>query len=129
MILASVLLATGAVSAAKKLHVSLLHNVLKSPLGFFDTTPLGRVINRFSKDIDAIDLILPEISKFTILCLLGVVSTLVVISLGTQIFLIAMVPLMIVYIAVQVFVILTLVCVSVVVLFSYIHHFPACYYI
>lgn len=43
------------INGAKKLHSNLLHNVLMSPMSFFDSTPLGRIINRFSKDIESID--------------------------------------------------------------------------
>ena len=41
-------------------HGKLLHNVLNAPSSFFDTTPTGRLINRFSKDMEAIDLVIPE---------------------------------------------------------------------
>jgi len=37
--------------AATKLHGKMLSNILLSPMAFFDTTPLGRVLNRFSKDM------------------------------------------------------------------------------
>ncbi|XP_071131058.1 multidrug resistance-associated protein 1-like [Mytilus edulis] len=43
------------INGAKKLHSNLLNNVLMSPMSFFDSTPLGRIINRFSKDIESID--------------------------------------------------------------------------
>ncbi|XP_052070017.1 multidrug resistance-associated protein 1-like [Mytilus californianus] len=43
------------INGARKLHTSLLNNVLMSPMSFFDSTPLGRIINRFSKDIESID--------------------------------------------------------------------------
>ncbi|CAM9553692.1 unnamed protein product, partial [Phaeothamnion confervicola] len=42
------------------LHSHLLQGVLHAPMAFFDTTPIGRVLNRFSKDMDAIDLLLPR---------------------------------------------------------------------
>jgi len=37
---------------AANLHNSAVSAVMKSPMAFFDTTPVGRIINRFSKDLD-----------------------------------------------------------------------------
>uniref|UniRef100_A0A093UU64 Oligomycin resistance ATP-dependent permease YOR1 n=1 Tax=Talaromyces marneffei PM1 TaxID=1077442 RepID=A0A093UU64_TALMA len=37
-----------------------IENVIRAPIWFFDTTPLGRIINRFSKDIEVMDDALPE---------------------------------------------------------------------
>jgi ABC-type multidrug transport system fused ATPase/permease subunit len=37
---------------AASLHNSALYSVMRSPMAFFDTTPVGRIINRFSKDLD-----------------------------------------------------------------------------
>lgn len=47
--------AYGAIAASKKLHCELLQNMMRCPMSFFDTTPLGRIINRFSKDVDTMD--------------------------------------------------------------------------
>ena len=41
--------------AARAIHTTLLTRVLHAPSSFFDVTPLGRVINRFTTDIDAVD--------------------------------------------------------------------------
>ena len=46
-------------AASRYFHVNLLRNVLRAPMSFFDTTPLGRLLNRFSKDIDQVDVVLP----------------------------------------------------------------------
>jgi len=43
-----------------QLHRELLEHIFKSTMAFFDTTPLGRIINRFSKDIDDVDSRIPK---------------------------------------------------------------------
>ena len=47
-------LAIGSLKASKTLHDGMLRNVLRSPMSFFDTTPLGRILNRFSKVGDCV---------------------------------------------------------------------------
>lgn len=41
--------------ASRRIHEKLVKSVLYSPIRFFDTTPLGRIINRLSTDIRSID--------------------------------------------------------------------------
>lgn len=41
--------------AGYDLHSQMLRGVLSSPIAFFDTTPLGRILHRFSRDMNAID--------------------------------------------------------------------------
>lgn len=95
-------LAMGNIGAARKLHHNLLLNKLHSPQSFYDTTPIGRIINRFSKDIYVIDEALPS----TVLMLLGTVfvslSTMIVIISSTPIFLVVILPLAFIYVFVQV---------------------------
>eukprot|EP00750_Incisomonas_marina_P032853 INCI9383.2.p1 GENE.INCI9383.2~~INCI9383.2.p1 ORF type:complete len:1011 (+),score=200.32 INCI9383.2:2704-5736(+) len=51
--------------ASVKLHEDMLNRVLRAPMAFFHANPVGRVTNRFSKDIDDVDKnSMPNIQKF-----------------------------------------------------------------
>ncbi len=50
-----VLAANGAIKASHQLHFRFLQQVLRCPMQFFDSTPVGRLVNRFSKDMESID--------------------------------------------------------------------------
>lgn len=50
----------GFIKAAQQLHFSFLTNVLRLPMAFFEQTPTGRILSRFSKDIDVVDERLPR---------------------------------------------------------------------
>ncbi|KAG0245754.1 hypothetical protein BGX31_006228 [Mortierella sp. GBA43] len=45
----------GSLRAARLLYKKMLLTVVRAPLRFFDTTPVGRIMNRFSKDFETID--------------------------------------------------------------------------
>lgn len=64
----STMLSLAGLTAGGRLFREATLGVLKAPTVFFDTNPVGRIINRFSKDQDAIDNLLPE-------SLRGVLST------------------------------------------------------
>lgn len=55
------LLAIGCLHSSKAVFIMMLSKVMKWPLEIFDITPLGRIISRFSKDIDTCDNILPTV--------------------------------------------------------------------
>ncbi|XP_039995158.1 canalicular multispecific organic anion transporter 1 [Xiphias gladius] len=99
--LGTLLLANASISASRILHSRLLNNILRVPMVFFDTTPIGRVVNRFAKDIFTVDEAIPQSFRSWLLCLLGVMGTLFVICLATPFFTIIIIPLALVYYFVQ----------------------------
>lgn len=50
----------------------LLSAVLRLPMTFFDVTPLGRILNRFAKDVDVCDNVLPHVLRMFIAMTFGV---------------------------------------------------------
>ncbi|KAG1678468.1 Multidrug resistance-associated protein 1 [Nymphon striatum] len=56
----------GSTNASKKIHNVMLERMMRAPMSFFDTTPMGRIINRFSRDVNTMDsTLIIEIQKFT----------------------------------------------------------------
>lgn len=103
----SLALSLGSLKGAMLLHNGLLHNILRSPMSFFDTTPLGRIVNRFSKDVDTMDLAIPMTVRSWLMCFLQVVSTLIIITMTTPIFLAVAVPVFVLYYLIQAFYVAT----------------------
>uniref|UniRef100_A0A8D0CEX9 ABC-type glutathione-S-conjugate transporter n=1 Tax=Scleropages formosus TaxID=113540 RepID=A0A8D0CEX9_SCLFO len=101
MFVGTLLMANGSISASRILHSRLLDNVLRVPMVFFDTTPSGRILNRFAKDIFTVDEAIPMSIRSWLLCFLGVIGTLFIICLATPLFVAVVIPLAVVYYFVQ----------------------------
>ena len=56
----SLCVATHRLTASQTVHQRLVASVLRAPVAFFDTTPMGRVLNRFAADVQTVDV---EISQ------------------------------------------------------------------
>jgi len=79
------------IKAGKNMHDNMLKSVLAAPVRFFDSTPVGRIIQRFSRDIESVDVYLQWSFISVVNCLL---------QIAVSVFLIlALVPFMIVVIA------------------------------
>ncbi|XP_063866563.1 multidrug resistance-associated protein 1-like isoform X5 [Scylla paramamosain] len=102
IMIGAMMIAGATVHASVILHKMLLRNVLRSPMSFFDVTPIGRIVNRFAKDIDTVDVMLPTNFRAWIGCLISVVATFAVIIGVTVEFTLVMIPTMIIYYFVQV---------------------------
>ncbi len=88
--------------ASRKLHLIILIGVLHAPMSFFDTTPIGRVINRFARDIDSVDTALPTAFSQSLTALITVVATLIILVYGSWFAIIEFIPLAILFAYIQV---------------------------
>ncbi|XP_023680821.2 ATP-binding cassette sub-family C member 10 [Paramormyrops kingsleyae] len=97
------LFAYGTICAATVIHTRLLDRVLKSTVTFFDSTPLGRIINRFSSDLYSVDDTLPFILNILLANIFGLLGMLVMISYGLPWILLLLLPLAALYYKIQSF--------------------------
>lgn len=97
-----VFLYVGNVKAGKRMHRDMLMNIMASPMMFFDSTPIGRIINRFGKDIDVLDTLIPRNFEWVLDTSLTVTAVVVVIGYSTPMFLVMLFPLAVMFLAAQV---------------------------
>ncbi|XP_072451116.1 ATP-binding cassette sub-family C member 5-like isoform X7 [Chiloscyllium punctatum] len=87
--------------ASSKLHDALFKKILRSPMHFFDTTPLGRILNRFAKDMDEVDVRLTTQTEMLIQNIILILFCLGVVSSVFPWFLISVLPLCIIFMIVN----------------------------
>jgi len=78
--------------ACRHFHDAMAVGVLKAPMAFFDTTPLGRVVNRFSKDVYTLDEQLPVTLYSWLSCGVAVLVAIATVALVVPWFLAACLP-------------------------------------
>ncbi|XP_067134910.1 ATP-binding cassette sub-family C member 4-like [Centruroides vittatus] len=67
MLLTGLLLLKFFTAASTKLHNNMFRCIIRTPISFFDNNPVGNVLNRFSKDVNNMDDILPNCCYFAII--------------------------------------------------------------
>nr|XP_051703446.1 multidrug resistance-associated protein 1 isoform X1 [Oryctolagus cuniculus] len=97
----SMAVSIGGIFASRRLHLDLLHNVLRSPMSFFERTPSGNLVNRFSKELDTVDSMIPQVIKMFMGSLFSVVGACIIVLLATPIAAVIIPPLGLVYFFVQ----------------------------
>ncbi|GJE96593.1 ABC transporter [Phanerochaete sordida] len=75
--------------ASRGLHKVSIERVMHAPMSFFETTPLGRIMNRFSKDIDTIDNMLGDSLRMFFSTLSNILGAIILIAIVLPWFLIA----------------------------------------
>lgn len=97
VVMAAIAFALATMKASRILHYRMLANILRAPMAFFDTTPVGRILNRFSKDIYTIDETIPLSLDDFLLCFFTVAGAIIVVAIVTPVFTTVMPPLVIFY--------------------------------
>ena len=97
----SVIVAVITLRASRIMHNDMLDKVMRSPMAFFDTTPVGRIVNRFAKDVDICDNTLPGNLRSWLNTLASFFSTVILIVAVIPIFAAVIVPVSVIFVVVQ----------------------------
>ena len=89
---ATAFIQVGTLKASSALHQNMLEGIMHSTMAFFDTTPIGRILNRFSKDVDMLDIVIPNNLRMLFEQLMVVIGTMVIICYTNPTFIAAVVP-------------------------------------
>ncbi|KAL6061689.1 Canalicular multispecific organic anion transporter 1 [Balamuthia mandrillaris] len=83
------------------LHSKMLWSLLRAPMSFFHHTPQGRILNRFSKDQNVIDQMLPDRMCDYVVCTMETLGSLVLVTISMPIFLLFGIPIIVLYYYIQ----------------------------
>ncbi|CAN4101608.1 unnamed protein product [Withania somnifera] len=83
--------------AARRLHDAMLNSILRAPMLFFHTNPLGRIINRFAKDLGDIDRNVATFVNMFLGQISQLISTFVLIGIVSAMSLWAIMPLLVLF--------------------------------
>ena len=97
VLVAMILLSGGCLRAAHKIHNAMLHCISCVPMHFFDTTPLGRILNRFAKDMDALNYLLWMSARSYLNSSLRSLTSFLIISIQSPTIILFLLPLAIFY--------------------------------
>ena len=92
----------GSVRASRNIHAALLKNVLCFPKFYFDRTPIGRILNRFSADMDVVDNLMANNFYSWFGSTLKLIRVPIIVACSTPLFIAVAVPLAIFVLVIQV---------------------------
>ncbi|KAJ1996422.1 hypothetical protein GGI25_000485 [Coemansia spiralis] len=83
------------VRSGRSTHQKMLDAVFHSPMSYFDTTPLGRILQRFSKDQNSVDEVIPRTVSAWLQNLTSILFSILVIVAALPAFGLVMIPVLI----------------------------------
>ncbi|XP_022702909.1 multidrug resistance-associated protein 1-like isoform X1 [Varroa jacobsoni] len=96
-------LSLGCIWTSSALHNKMLLSILRAPMNFFDSTPTGRILNRFSRDVDELDLNLYSTADGYLETTVGLTILLTMVCIQIPIFLCILAPLLVLFLMIQQF--------------------------
>lgn len=84
----SLVLFLGSLKASRKIHSQLLDRILRAKVRFFDVTPLGRIVNRFSSDLETVDQAVAPSLSFLLYSIIATLYVILLVSIITPAFIV-----------------------------------------
>ncbi len=89
----AVFIVVGGIKASNGMHNNLLNSIMHAPLLFFNSNPIGRILNRFSRDLQQMDEWLPNTLHMFLEVLMIIMSVFIIICMNSP-YLIILFPIM-----------------------------------
>ncbi|KAL2613231.1 hypothetical protein R1flu_024923 [Riccia fluitans] len=103
VLLRSLITAYSGILTAQTLYETMLRNIMRAPMLFFDTTPLGRIISRSSSDQTSTEVDLPNAVSLSIFSIIGLTGSVLVSSYVTPQLLFLVLPLAVILLKVRMY--------------------------
>lgn len=92
----------GGIRASSLLFQRLLWDVVPAPIGFFERTLFGKLLNHFSKETDTVDVDIPDKIRSLLIYIFGLLEVILVVTVATPLAAVAILPLLVLYAGFQV---------------------------